>query len=156
MHYLLKSTYFAVTATGVPTISVQNPLQEFVRLCKIVLSAGSCCTWIFWMILEVVSQAKHTVLPTDAIQMLTSHIRNDKFAGVEWCSTLLSMCLRKQSCDIKFRSNSHRICIRRKYEPLSVVRLQINAVAGCMRVSLGDIDLFYSRYIADNISRYSI
>ena len=43
------------------------------------------------MILEVVSQAKHTVLPTDAIQMLTSHIRNDKFAGVELLNSLVNV-----------------------------------------------------------------
>ena len=39
------------------------------------------------------------------------------FAAVQLRLTHLRISLRKDSCDIKFTSNSLRICIRRKYEP---------------------------------------
>ena len=53
----------------------------------------------------------------NAIRVLTSQIRNEKFAAVQLYSIHLRISLRKEGCDVKFTLNSHRIRIRRNHEP---------------------------------------
>ena len=64
-------------------------------------------------LIQIFLQKARFILPANAIRMLTSHIRNEKFAAVQLCSTHLRISLRKEGCDIKFTSN----LLHRKYEP---------------------------------------
>ena len=57
------------------------------------------------------------ILHANAKRILMSQIRNEQFAAVELCSTLLRIIAAKEGCDVKFTSNSLRIRVRMKYEP---------------------------------------
>ena len=62
---------------------------------------------------------------TDTNYDVTNSQRNSQ--SVELCSTFLRISQRRQSCEVKFASNQHRIRTFRKYKP-GFIRIRFNPI----------------------------
>ena len=69
--------------------------------------------------------------PGSYMYFLRMRLRNECWRH-KLCSTLLRIWQQKRSCDVKFTSNSHCVCIRSKYEKGLTPAPNENTIIGCL------------------------